>query len=212
MIHEMLAVGPLLCNCSIFGDEATGEAMVIDPGDNVREILQIVSRHELKVKSIVITHGHIDHVGAAAALKRATGAPIYLNADDLPTYAQIEIQAMWLGLDKPLLVDIDAPVRDGDLLHLGSADFTVLHTPGHTPGSIGLWMPGEKKLVAGDTLFRESIGRTDLPGGDSRRILVSIREKFMPLPDETLVIPGHGPTTTIGHEKRHNFFLQRMRV
>ncbi len=212
MIHEMLAVGPLLCNCSIFGDEATGEAMVVDPGDNVREILQIVSRHELKVKSIVITHGHIDHVGAAAALKRATGAPIYLNADDLPTYAQIEIQAMWLGLDKPLLVDIDAPVRDGDLLHLGSADFTVLHTPGHTPGSIGLWMPGEKKLVAGDTLFRESIGRTDLPGGDSRRILASIREKFLPLPDETLVIPGHGPTTTIGHEKRHNFFLQRMRV
>jgi len=205
----MLAVGPLLCNCSIFGDEATGEAMVVDPGEDIQEILRLVGSHDLKVKSIVITHGHIDHVGAAAELKEATGAPVYLNEDDLPTYARVEMQAMWLGLDPPAMVDIDALARDGDVLRIGPVEFTVLHTPGHTPGSIGLWIPAERKLVAGDTLFRESIGRTDLPGGDPKRILVSIREKFMPLPDETLVIPGHGPTTTMGHEKQHNYFLQR---
>jgi hydroxyacylglutathione hydrolase len=209
MIHEMLAVGPLLCNCSVFGDETTGEAMVVDPGDDIGEILHQVAGRGLKVKAIVITHGHIDHVGAAAALKEATGAPVYLNEDDLPTYARVETQAMWLGLDPPKLVDIDVHPRDGDVLRLGPVEFTVLHTPGHTPGSIGLWIPAENKLIAGDTLFRESIGRTDLPGGDPRRILVSIREKFMPLPDETLVIPGHGPTTTMGHEKEHNYFFQR---
>lgn len=209
MIHEMLPVGPLLCNCSIFGDKATGEAMVVDPGDEIEEILRRLAMHRLTATSIVLTHGHIDHVGAAAALKEATGAPVYLHEDDLPTYARVETQAMWLGMDPPRLVDIDAFAREGDVLRAGQIEFTVLHTPGHTPGSIGLWMPGEKTLVAGDTLFRESIGRTDLPGGDPRRILVSIREKLMPLPDETLVIPGHGPTTTMGHEKRHNYFLQR---
>jgi len=210
MIHEMLAVGPLLCNCSIFGDETSREAIVIDPGDDVAEILRLVAKHGLTVKAIVITHAHIDHVGAAAQLKQATGAPVYLNENDFPTYGQIEMQAMWLGLDPPEPAEIDASTRDGDVLRVGSMEFTVLHTPGHTPGSIGLWMPAEKKLIAGDTLFRESIGRTDLPGGDPRRILVSIREKFMPLPDDTLVIPGHGPTTTMDHEKRFNYFLQRM--
>jgi hydroxyacylglutathione hydrolase len=210
MIHEMLAVGPLLCNCSIFGDETSREAVVIDPGDEIGQILGLLGRHSLKVKAIVITHGHIDHVGAAAQLKQATGAPVYLNEDDLRTYAHVDMQAMWLGLNPPEPVEIDGLARDGDVLRAGSMEFTVLHTPGHTPGSIGLWMPAEKKLIAGDTLFRESIGRTDLPGGDPKRILVSIREKFMPLPEDTLVIPGHGPTTTMGHERRYNYFLQRM--
>jgi hydroxyacylglutathione hydrolase len=210
MIHEMFAVGPLLCNCSIFGDETSREALVVDPGEDIGQILQLLAKHELKVKAIVITHGHIDHVGAAAGLKQATGAQVYLNEGDLRTYAQVEMQAMWLGLDPPEPVEIDSLARDGDTVRMGATEFTVLHTPGHTPGSIGLWIPSEKKLIAGDTLFRESIGRTDLPGGDSKSILVSIREKLMPLPDDTLVIPGHGPTTTMGHEKRYNYFLQRM--
>ena len=210
MIHEMFAVGPLLCNCSILGDEGSGEALVVDPGEDIGQILQLLAKHELKVKAIVITHGHIDHVGAAAGLKQATGAQVYLNEDDLRTYAQVELQAMWLGLDPPESVEIDSLARDGDTVRMGATEFTVLHTPGHTPGSIGLWIPSEKRLIAGDTLFRESIGRTDLPGGDPNSILVSIREKFMPLPDDTLVIPGHGPTTTMGHEKRYNYFLQRM--
>ena len=210
MIHEILPVGMLACNCSIFGDETTREAVVIDPGDDIDQILSVVARHGLTVKSIVITHAHIDHVGGAAKLKAATGAPVYMNEADFPLYDQIEMQAMWLGMDPPEVADIDVALRDGDALRLAAAEFTVLHTPGHTPGSIGLWIPSEKKLIAGDTLFLDSIGRTDLPGGDGKKILVSIREKFMPLPDDTLVIPGHGPTTTMGHEKESNYFLQRM--
>ncbi len=209
MIHEILAVGPLACNCVIFGDEQTREAFVVDPGDDGETILRRVEKHGLKVKGIVITHGHIDHVGAAATLQRATGAPVYLNEHDFPTYSQVGMQAAWLGMDAPEFADVNAPLRDGDTLHLGGTEFAVLHTPGHTPGSVGLWIASEKILAAGDTLFRESIGRTDLPGGDPRKILVSIREKFLPLPEETLVIPGHGPTTTMAHEKRHNYFLQR---
>lgn len=210
MIHEILPVGMLACNCSIFGDETTREAVVIDPGDDIDGILRVVARHELTVKTIVVTHAHIDHVGGAARLKAATGAPVYMNEADFPVYDQLEMQALWLGMDPPEQTEIDVAPRDGDVLHLGAAEFTVLHTPGHTPGSISLWIPSEKKLIAGDTLFRDSIGRTDLPGGDGRKILVSIREKFLPLPDDTLVIPGHGPTTTMGHEKESNYFLQRM--
>ena len=210
MIHEILPVGMLACNCSIFGDETTREAVVIDPGDDIDEILSVVARHELTVKTIVVTHAHIDHVGGAARLKAATGAPVYMNEADFPVYDQLEMQALWLGMDPPEQTEIDVAPRDGDVLHLGAAEFTVLHTPGHTPGSMGLWIPSEKKLIAGDTLFRDSIGRTDLPGGDGKKILVSIREKFLPLPDDTLVIPGHGPTTTMGHEKEFNYFLQRM--
>ena len=210
MIHEILPVGMLACNCSIFGDETTREAVVIDPGDDIDQILSVVARHGLTVKTIVITHAHIDHVGGAARLKAATGAPVYMNEADFPFYDQIEMQALWLGMDPPERADIDVAPHDGDVLHLGAAQFNVLHTPGHTPGSIGLWIPSEKKLIAGDTLFYDSIGRTDLPGGDGKKILVSIREKFLPLPDDTLVIPGHGPTTTMGREKESNYFLHRM--
>jgi glyoxylase-like metal-dependent hydrolase (beta-lactamase superfamily II) len=210
MIHEILPVGMLGCNCSIFGDETTREAVVIDPGDDIDEVLRVLARHELTVKTIVITHAHIDHVGGAARLKAETGAPLYMNEADFPVYDQLEMQALWLGMDPPEKADIDVTPHDGDVLRLGAAEFNVLHTPGHTPGSMGLWIPSEKKLIAGDTLFLDSIGRTDLPGGDGKKILVSIREKFLPLPEDTLVIPGHGPTTTMGHEKEFNYFLQRM--
>jgi hydroxyacylglutathione hydrolase len=208
MIHEILPVGMLQCNCSIFGDEGTREAIVIDPGDQIDEILMVLARHKLTVKAIVITHAHIDHVGGAAKLKTATGAPVYMNAKDQELYDGLEMQAAWLGVKPPDRTDVDSPARDGDSLTLGETSFHVLHTPGHTQGSISLWIPGENKLIAGDTLFRDSIGRTDLPGGDSRQILSSIHTKLMALPETAVVIPGHGSNTSIGREKARNPFLQ----
>ena len=210
MIHEILPVGMLQCNCSIFGDETTREAMVVDPGDEIASILEIVARHGLKVKSIVITHAHIDHIGGAQKLKLATGAPVYMNLEDTELQQMMDVQASWLRTATPEEVDIDIPAKDGDRLLVGATEVHVLHTPGHTQGSICLWMPGERKLVAGDTLFRESVGRTDLPGGDGRQILRSIYDKLLPLPGDTEVIPGHGDNTTIEHEKQFNYFLKGM--
>ena len=209
MIHEILPVGMLQCNCSVYGDETTKEAMVIDPGDNVDEILTIVDWHGLTVKAIVITHAHIDHIGGAEKLKKATGAPVYMNENDAGLADHLEVQAQWLGVATPARPDVDSPARDGDTLRVGSTEAHVMHTPGHTPGSICLFMPADNKLIAGDTLFRDSIGRTDLPGGDGRQILQSIHTKLLTLPEETVVIPGHGETTTIGREKTHNWFLRQ---
>ena len=208
MIHEILAVGPLACNCSILGDEATREALAIDPGDDVGEILAIVERHGLRVKQIVVTHAHIDHIGGAQRLKRATGAAVLLNENDLELYGQMDLQAAWLGMEMPERTTIDLAARDGDRLQVGATGVEILHTPGHTQGSISLWIPAEKKLLAGDTLFRDSIGRTDLPGGDGRLILRSIRAKYFPLPDDTEVTPGHGEGTTLGREKEYTYFLR----
>jgi hydroxyacylglutathione hydrolase len=208
MIHEILPVGLLQCNCSIFGDEQSREALVIDPGDNIEDILAILAKHSLRVKTIVITHAHIDHIGGAAKLKAATGAPVVMNALDQELYDHLDVQASWLGMEPPARTAIDAAASDGDALTLGPAEIRVLHTPGHTQGSISLWIPTESKLIAGDTLFRDSIGRTDLPGGNPRQILRSIEGQLLRLPEETLVVPGHGPNTTIGREKERNPFLQ----
>ncbi len=208
MIHETLPVGMLQCNCSIFGDETTRQAMVVDPGDEIESILQVLAKHGLTVTSIVITHAHIDHIGGAQKLKAATGAPVYMNLEDRELQGMMDVQAGWLGVRTPEEVDIDVPAKDGDTLLVGATVVHVLHTPGHTQGSICLWMPSERKLVAGDTLFRDSIGRTDLPGGDSRQILQSIHRQLMPLPGETVVFPGHGGATTIAREKEFNYFLR----
>lgn len=208
MIHEILPVGLLECNCSVFGDETSREGLVVDPGDQIDDVLEIIERHGLHLKAIIITHAHIDHIGGAQKLKQATGAPVYMNLNDMELQKGLDRQAAWLGVEPPEPVAIDAPARDGDRLVIGATELLVLHTPGHTQGSISLWIPAEEKLVAGDTLFRDSIGRTDLPGGDGRQILRSIHDKLLPLPEQTVVIPGHGAKTTIGREKRENHFLQ----
>ncbi len=208
MIHEILPVGMLQCNCSVFGDETTREAIVIDPGADVDLIESVLERHGLKVKAIVITHAHIDHVGGAAELKRRTGAPVWMNAEDRLLYDHLDMQAAWLAMETPERTPIDVDAREGLKLELGGSEFHVLHTPGHSRGSISLWLPAENKLVAGDTLFFDSIGRTDLPGGDSRQILRSIKEKILVLPESATVITGHGDMTTVGREKEYNPFLQ----
>jgi len=207
MIHKILPVGPLQCNCSIIGDEATHEAMVIDPGDDIDEILTILRENKLQVKQIVITHAHIDHVGGAMKLRAQTGAPILLNQSDYALLKMLDMQATWVGMAAPGEVSIEASIADGEKLRTGSLTANVIHTPGHTEGSVCLYFPAEKLLIAGDTLFARSIGRTDLPGGSHAKIMRSLHDRVMTLPDETVVIPGHGPTTTIGEEREENPFL-----
>src|SRR5262249_1073948 len=157
----VIPVGVLQCNCSIFGDEGSRESIVIDPGDDLEEIAQVLDRHGLKVKAIVITHAHIDHIGGAAKLKAMTGAPVYMNQNDKEWYRMLDVQASWLGMETPERTEIDVDATEGSKIALGNLDFGVIHTPGHTQGSISVWIPGENKLIAGDTLFRDSIGRTD---------------------------------------------------
>jgi len=207
MIHEIFPVGPLQCNCSVIGDEATREGMVIDPGDDIEEILALVHKHNLQIKQIVITHAHIDHVGGAMKLRAATGAPILLNQNDYALLRMLDVQAAWVGVPTPGKVEIDQSLGSSDKIKAGSLSATVLHTPGHTEGSVCLYFPAEKKLIAGDTLFAGSIGRTDLPGGSFDKIIRSLHGTLLKLPDDTLVVPGHGPLTTIGEERESNPFL-----
>jgi hydroxyacylglutathione hydrolase len=209
MIHEIFRVGPLQCNCSIIGDETTREAMVIDPGDDIEDVLALVRKHHLQVKQIVISHAHIDHVGGAMKLRAATGAPILLNENDYALLKMLDVQATWIGVAPPGEVKIDQSITVGDTVKAGSHEANILHTPGHTEGSICLYFPAEKKLIAGDTLFAGSIGRTDLPGGSMQKIMQSLHGTVLSLPDETLVVPGHGPLTTIGEERQSNPFLAR---
>jgi hydroxyacylglutathione hydrolase len=208
MILESFPVGPLQCNCTILGDEVTHEAIVVDPGDNIPEILSRLHKHSLTLRQILITHAHIDHVGGAALLKKATGAPVFLNQRDLGLLDMMQMQAAWLGVPTPEVAPPDASADDGLAIGLSALPAEVLHTPGHTPGSICLLFPDQQLLLAGDTLFAGSIGRTDLPGGDGRQILRSLRDRLLVLPDTTRVVPGHGPETTIGEERQSNPFLQ----
>lgn len=208
MIHEILPVGPLQCNCSVIGDETTREAMVIDPGDEIQSILALLRKHNLTVKQIVITHAHIDHVGGAMKLRAATGGPILLNQNDYELLKMLDMQAAWVQMTSPGKVEIDQSIGQADMIKAGSLTANVIFTPGHTEGSVCLYFPAEKKLIAGDTLFAGSIGRTDLPGGSFEKIIESLHEKVLALPDDTVVVPGHGPQTTIGEERENNPFLR----
>ncbi len=231
LIHEILPVGWLQCNCSIVGDPETREAIVLDPGDEVERIQEILARHKLTVRAIVNTHAHIDHVGGLRKLHDATGAPVLMHSNDLELYRALETQAAWIGMPVPEMADVDGLLREGDEVRWGRYSARVIHTPGHTPGSLCLHVPGnnERKqssagkgiasesgdadsdsigiLFAGDTLFAGSIGRTDLWGGSFEEIMRSLQTKLMSLPDETIVFPGHGPSTTIGRERNSNPFL-----
>lgn len=208
MILDTFPVGPLQCNCTILGDEQTGEAIVIDPGEEVGRIQKRLAAHGLRLKQILVTHGHIDHVGGALKLKRLTGAPIYLNEGDLEQLALMQEQATWLGVETPETAPPDESLADGMTVGLAAYPAQVLHTPGHTQGSVSLLFAPLKLLVAGDTLFAGSIGRTDLPGGNYDQIIDSIHTRLLALPDETKVVPGHGPASTIGAERRSNPFLR----
>jgi hydroxyacylglutathione hydrolase len=208
MILETYAVGPLQCNCTLLGDEAAHEAIVIDPGDEVGRIHQRLTDLKLKLKQILITHAHIDHVGGALRLKKLTGAPILLNENDLPLLKMMAEQAKWIGVPAPETAPPDASLTDGLRVGLDPFPADVIHTPGHTQGSVCLHFAPMKLVIAGDTLFAGSIGRTDLPGGNFAQIIDSIRTRLLALPDETRVLPGHGPATTIGEERRSNPFLQ----
>lgn len=209
MIHEIIPVGLLHCNCSVVGDETTREAMVIDPGDDTKDVLALVKKHGLTVKQIVITHAHIDHVGGATKLKRITGAPILLNQNDYALLKMLDVQASWIGVKSPEAVSVDQSIGTGDSVKAGRLAAQVMHTPGHTEGSICLYFDSEKTLLAGDTLFAGSIGRTDLPGGSYEKIITSLHEQLLALPDETIVVPGHGQLTTIGEERESNPFLRK---
>ena len=207
-ILETFPVGPLQCNCTILGDPITKEAIVIDPGDEITSIYRRLEALGLKLKQILITHAHIDHIGGALRLKRLTGAPILLNENDLPLLAMMESQAGWLGIATPETESPDASLHNGIRVGLDSLPAEVIHTPGHTQGSSCLYLPEQALLIAGDTLFAGSVGRTDLPGGDTQQILKSIHDRLMTLPDDVTVIPGHGSNTTIGMEREENKFLQ----
>jgi len=212
MIQEALPVGMLQCNCYILGDEATGEAVVIDPGDEVERVQDVLDRHKLKAKYIVATHAHIDHVGGIEKLARATGAAVMMHEADLPLYQNLAAQAAWLGVRPPGTVEVDRFLREGDAVPCGSRSLDVLHTPGHSPGSLCLHLAGnDARLFSGDTLFQASIGRTDLWGGSYAQILRSIEGKLLALPESLPVYPGHGPSTSIGEERSFNPFVGKGR-
>ncbi len=208
MIHEILSVGFLQCNCSILGDETSREAIVIDPGDEISRIVALLEKHHLTVKQIIVTHAHIDHIAGAHRLKELTGAPILYNQLDLPQVRMMDIQAGWLGVPTPKVSAPDEDLQDGKTISIAGLSGTVIHTPGHTHGSSCLYLPDHTLLLAGDTLFAGSIGRTDLPGGNTQQILKSIHDRLLILPDDVKVIPGHGSSTTIGAERDENPFLQ----
>lgn len=211
MFVETFPVGPLACNCTILGDEESGEAIVVDGGDGVDEVERRLTARNLRATHLLHTHAHIDHIGDLGGLRERTGARGLLHPADLPLYNTLAMQAAWIGLAvAPRVVDLDGDLHDSDTIALGSARITVLHTPGHTPGSVcfAIEEAGKATILSGDTLFAGSIGRWDLGGTSMEDIVASIHRKLLDFSDATPVIPGHGPFTTIGTERNSNPYLQ----
>lgn len=210
MIVETFPVGALACNCTVLGDPQSGEAIVIDGGDDVAAIAARLEPRGLRARYLVHTHAHIDHIGALGPLRERAGGDALLHPADLPLYATLAEQARWLGIAAaPRIVALDGELADGDVLRAGAIALRALHTPGHTPGStsFALEAPGGTRLFTGDTLFRGSVGRWDLGGTSLADIVASIRGRLLVYADDTPVVPGHGPATTIGDERRENPYL-----
>ncbi len=198
--------GQFMQNCYLLAEEGSADAVIVDPGEAPALFLETAERHGLTIREIWLTHGHIDHVSGVGAVKAATGAPIWMHPADLPLYRNLAQQAGWFGLELDDPPPIDHELSHGQTLTLGNTSFDVRHTPGHSPGSVCFVTAGT--VIGGDVLFQGSVGRVDLPGGDWEQLLSSIRDELFPLPDDTVVHPGHGPRTTIGAEKRNNPFLR----
>ena len=201
----VMEVGPLAVNAYIVEEPSSKKAVVIDPGDDGEALLAEIGSRGLAVENILLTHGHFDHVGAVRLLREKTGAPVHVHAADAGRMATARRQGLMFGLSVDDPPAPDATVAEGDRIGLGAHEFGVVHTPGHTPGCVS-YICGKLAFV-GDLIFAGSIGRTDLPGGSHEQLLASVREKIFVLPDDTVLFPGHGPSTTVGEEKRSNPFF-----
>jgi hydroxyacylglutathione hydrolase len=207
MIFEIVTVGPLAVNCFILGDSSSREGVIVDPGDDAERILAAVKRLGLTIRYVINTHGHFDHVGANRQVIAATGARLLIHRNDAPFLDRAADVATMYGLSTENSPPADEYLGDGMVIKVGSFPIKVLHTPGHTPGGCCLLLEGQGKIITGDTLFAEGVGRTDFPGSSHEDLLEGIRTKLMTLPDVTAAYPGHGPSTTIGHEKRYNPYI-----
>lgn len=208
MILEKITVGPFQENCYVLGDEATGEGALVDPGDEAARIALTVEQTGLEIGRILLTHAHIDHIGAVAQLSEEYACPVLIHAEAEPMLQQAPTQAMMMGLKFGRVPNVDRHIEDEEILEVGGLSLRSLYTPGHAPGHLAFYIESEGVVLAGDALFAGSVGRVDLPGGSMEVLMKSIRERLLTLPDETVVHPGHGPETTIGNEKVYNPFLQ----
>jgi glyoxylase-like metal-dependent hydrolase (beta-lactamase superfamily II) len=207
MIFETIKVGPIETNCFILGCEETQEGVVVDPGGDVGKILAVVKRHGLKVKYVINTHGHFDHVGGNRPLMEATGAELLIHRSDVPMLGRAVDVAKTFGLETENSPEPHRLLEDGMAIGFGRHTMQVLHTPGHTPGGCSLYLAAQGMVITGDTLFADGVGRTDFPGSSHEALVKGIQTKLFTLPDDTRAYPGHGPATTIGHEKRHNPYV-----
>lgn len=208
IVKECFPVGPLQCNCTILGDTETGRGYVFDPGGNPDEIMHAVEKLGLTIDALIHTHAHLDHFLAAGDIRDRTGATVWLNEKDRFLWDSLESQCAMFGVPYRPAPDPDHWMEHEEELSFGGS---CIHTPGHTPGSMSFWFPGHQLLIAGDTLFLGSVGRTDLPGGDMNELRYSIQHRLYTLDEDALVIPGHGPATTIGYEMRNNAFVTALR-